>query len=254
MRLPGRELVTIAAGFHCADGILLCGDTQETTDDLTKRSHPKLDIRPDYIAAHDTMPRAVFAGAGDSDYMDYLVKELWRVMQKCATVRAMIGAAKKELVRICTDVAACYHPGCGPQAKLLIGLWSTPDQIELVKTGGSLLVRHVRVEALGRGNIAANYFMNRVVNAKTAFDHAVPIGLYMIDEAKENIPGCGGNTRLVTLANDGAVTVYRQDIIKSMTKDLRQIDLIARELVALGAEDVASETFDSALKNYKWKI
>ena len=46
-----RKCVTIAAGFRCVDGIMLCADTQETLGFL-KRKHPKLDVRGAQLPVH----------------------------------------------------------------------------------------------------------------------------------------------------------------------------------------------------------
>src|SRR5947209_4867422 len=106
---------------------------------------------------------------------------------------------QKELARFYKDMTGCYHAGYMPDARLLIGLWAS-DQIELVKVSGPLLVRHVMSHAIGCGDVLATYLMNRLVYPKSSFSAAVPAALYIIDEAKGNVQGCGGDTHLITLA------------------------------------------------------
>ena len=79
-RLPRSKYVTIAAGFHCIEGIVLCADTQETVDNYIKRNVPKIAVRPQWTD-DKSIPRVVFAGAGDGDLIDSLVGKMWGVIQ-----------------------------------------------------------------------------------------------------------------------------------------------------------------------------
>jgi hypothetical protein len=54
-RLSGRSAVTIVAGFKCADGVVLCADTQETLEG-TKTYVPKLRMFPILFLVKMTTP------------------------------------------------------------------------------------------------------------------------------------------------------------------------------------------------------
>src|SRR5579872_2981153 len=101
-RHRGNAYMTIAAGFHCWDGIVLCADTQENVAEYLKRDQCKIEIRPEEsISKLSKAPRAIFAGAGYGDFIDYLVDKLWRAMASGGdTADEMIDKAEEELLRI----------------------------------------------------------------------------------------------------------------------------------------------------------
>src|SRR5438105_6063945 len=70
-RLGKRRVVTIAFGVLCADGIVLCADSQETRL-ASKVNRPKafeLDTRSDEI-------KVVLTGAGDGVFLDALKEKI----------------------------------------------------------------------------------------------------------------------------------------------------------------------------------
>ncbi len=71
-RLRKRRHVTIAIGILCSDGIILCADSQESVDEYSKISRPKvfeLNLLDDGV-------KAVLAGAGNSVFIDALRSKL----------------------------------------------------------------------------------------------------------------------------------------------------------------------------------
>src|ERR1700722_7493702 len=90
---PVRRHVTVAAGYHCDDGVVLCADTQETIPGYTKTDANKL------IAFPSDSLNLVFAGAGNNavqiDETTYEIAA--QIQEKCPAG----GADLKVVLREC---------------------------------------------------------------------------------------------------------------------------------------------------------
>src|SRR5277367_974521 len=69
-RLPRGKRVTIAAGFSCFDGIILCADTQEVIPGYTKNETDKIRQWKDNGLCIAT------AGSGDSELIEALSQRI----------------------------------------------------------------------------------------------------------------------------------------------------------------------------------
>ena len=69
-RLPRSKRLTIAAGFPCKDGLVMCADTQEIIPGYVKTDTEKMRV------IEGTQFNMVFAGAGDADLIDMTVQEM----------------------------------------------------------------------------------------------------------------------------------------------------------------------------------
>lgn len=260
-RLPTRNAMTIIAGFHCIDGIVICADTLEGLGDYLKGDKAKIEVRPYWPSWEmDRRCCAIFAGAGNGDFIDYLVDKLWSAMEGESTIDGMVKAAENELISQYQKFVPIYPSGM-PEAEFLIGLWAKVEEtegvplppgeaLEIVRIRGPIINRGISLDAIGFGWVIAKYIASRLLWPKTSFDMAIPIALYMIDEAKEHVRECGGDTNVVTVDNYGKVVVYSQDEIRQRTKHFREVDYWARQIVGLALnENLSDEQYRALLKN-----
>jgi hypothetical protein len=250
-RKAERQFMTIGIAWICDfDGIVLSADTLEVVDEYLKRSQPKIAIRPHDIPFKSTIPRAVFVGAGDCNLIDSLVDKLWSVMADKNSVDEMVYAAEEKLLKTYSEWTPLYPSGV-PGVNLLVGVWARPHELELIRISGPVLNRKIYFDSIGCGKYFSGYIAKRLLRPKISFKDAIPIAIYMIDEAKANVLGCGGNTQVVALSNEGEVTCFSQDSIEEKTKQLRHADLYARRLVDLAIrEDMSDEHFDTLSKQW----
>src|SRR5208283_4198127 len=147
--------VTIASGFKCRDGIVICADTLETVGDYGKRQQSKIVIKP---APNPTLlvaltveelrkgsaptptivgPRciAVFAGAGESDFIDKLVEHLWTQIESATSYADRIAAIEEGTIEFHQRYWPVYPSDQRPEAHVLVALW-TPQRNGLLKIIG----------------------------------------------------------------------------------------------------------------------
>jgi hypothetical protein len=254
-----KKRMTIAAAFQCWDGIVLCADTQETYGGI-KRKVSKLEVRGTDAYSplgstpfmRPTSPCAVFAGStDDGDFLDALIEKLWRAMEKKGAdgLEAMIEAAEDELILQWQRFIPVLPKGV-PETNILMGVWAAPYKFELVKMIGPVLKRNIALDSIGCGDVLATYLINRLLYPKSGVTQAIPIGIYMVDQAREHIEGCGGDIHLVVVGELGGVQKYSSQDMRAETARLQELDLIAREIVGLSMEPHNSEfSFDLLLED-----
>jgi hypothetical protein len=246
-RFPRRAAVTIVAGFRCVDGIVICSDTQENMSGYIKRDVPKIEVRE---AEATDGPRAIFAGSGDGGFVDYLVDKLWDAMKSSTSVSEMTEAAEKEILTRYTELTPAYPSGL-PDAELLVSLWASPHEMDLIKINGPVVNRGCNLEAIGYGWVIATYIAERLLWIKTYLADAVPIAIYMIEQAKRHVSECGGETLVTTLSSiDGKILTFDKECMKDYEQRIEIADERAREIVGLALNDrISDEQFDLLLED-----
>jgi hypothetical protein len=234
------------------DGIVLCADSQESVGQYIKRNQPKLEVRPRFGHMPDTrIPCAVFAGSGDGDFIDFLVDRMWDAMDAVVaadkTSANMIAAADHALDEQYQRLAHLFPDGM-PSAQFLVAVWGSHHDCEMVKITGPLLKRRVIQETIGFGNLLGTYISNRMLGNKVLIEQAMPVATYLIDQVREHVAECGGETHVVTLTFDGKLTRFNQFEMKDRSERLARIDEIARRMVAIAAlEDTPDELFEQSM-------
>jgi hypothetical protein len=184
-------------------------------------------------------------------------------MRVKSSIDEMVEASERELIEQYGKLVPLYPPGI-PDAQFLVALWASsqepPDpniplppgeNLELLKMTGPIITRRITLESIGFGWVIATYIANRLLWPKTRLSDAVPIAIYMIDEAKQHVKECGGDTHVVTLDERGEVISYSQEEIKERTKHFRAMDFFARQIVGLAMKDTLNdESYDALLADY----
>jgi hypothetical protein len=143
---PRSTAVTIAAGFKCTDGVVLCADTQETVGDYKKRNAVKITVKPGVNPVPvikeprrigdprppeelDPNPELIvgFAGAGDSSFLEKLVDKAWSRISQAATFEERCATLEAGVVEFYEKFWPIYPDSMKPDASLLVGLWSPSE-------------------------------------------------------------------------------------------------------------------------------
>lgn len=196
----GRKVVTIAAGFVCKDGIVLCADSQETVNDYLKVSVPKVEIRPAGRIASRKGLFAVFVGAGHAALIDKLIDEMWEAAERLRggfreTVAAMKKANRdyyKELKEVFRDRDPEY-----PRVEIIFAV-SLKREVALFKATGPVINRVRNYEVAGIGDILARYICDRGARIhEMTVSRAIIISLYILNQTESYVEGCGGQGQIV---------------------------------------------------------
>jgi hypothetical protein len=197
MRLPRGKRLTIAAGFPCKDGLVICADTQETIPGYVKTDTEKMRV------IQSPLFNMVFAGAGDSDLIEMTVQEM-----DIALTRDKVSAEwdiRKTLKTVLLDV---FHnhilpdPDILPEDRpeLLIALQYDAATL-LYKTKGTKFRQLYSAECVGRGVILAKSLTAQLFDSGMPLSQGSLVALYVLRQTKRWVDGCGGNSDVLLLSD-----------------------------------------------------
>jgi hypothetical protein len=216
--------MTIAAGFLCRDGIVICADTQETYGDLLKINAPKIILKPGNMAASPR--RAVFAGAGHGPLIDKLAEVAWATVQAlpssaelevvAATIEASIKETHEEFGRI-------FQSGQMPQAELIYGI-NCSGRMGLYRAIGPIVNPIDNHACIGIGQYLADYITDRMALQMADSAWSELLSIYLLEQAKEYISGCGGESHVVTIRPNGSLVMMDRMDVSLIGNHLKQLD------------------------------
>lgn len=188
--------MTIAAGFSCSDGVLLCADT-EHTGWTAKSHHSKVD--------HFEVPggKVCFALAGASTLA-------WCAIQKCK--KRLHADASSDLIADLESILddeyrrnVLGHPNFNSlDYSLLVSVWTQNEGARLFATTATAMTQVREFHCIGIGGELASYLI-RSGFQNLSLKSATALAAYTLGSVKDSISGCGGMSIYVLLRNDGSV-------------------------------------------------
>ena len=236
--------MTIAAGFVCQDGVVLCADT-EITAWQSKSHESKIDF------VEFDCGKAAFTYAGHVRFANCAI-------QKCKR-RLLAGGIENVLAEMEGILDQEYrrnvlsHPDQATNGSLdyeiLIGLVSEGDRARLYVSSQTAVQEITSWAPIGIGCDLARHLIQHGPSTVTG---AVKVAAYALSEIKESAPGCGGMSIYMILQNDGrhgVVTSIHDGPCKQLQDFARTYDFVTRELLMqLANEDATDEHCEQYLR------
>ncbi|HET8888079.1 MAG TPA: hypothetical protein VFQ41_04180 [Candidatus Angelobacter sp.] len=246
--------MTIAAGYHCYEGIVLCADTEETVQEYIKHDVPKIFRFPDAWDYKPELNCALFAGAGDGPLIESLALKMWKGTKslKDASLDDMVTAFEDVLFKEYQRLVPAYQKDSMPQAHFMVAIRSAAHKdLELIRITGPVIERQLPYGAIGYGLTLHTYLASRFLYPKTGLNFTANVMTYMIDQVKTHVTNCGGNTDLYMLDYEGKVKVESQQDTQRRTDMLREIDTVARYIAGLAMNpSTTRETAQPIIEHY----
>lgn len=234
--------MTIAAGFQCADGVVLCADSQETTLAGFRRAVVKVEWRPKTPQTGDKC-RVIFSGAGDSVFIDRLITEMWRAVDGMdgtpEEISQRMESAATTYTKRCWGVYPAGHRIL-PEAQLLFGIW-TPKGLGLFKADGHIVNAVTRYETIGCGGPLANYICDPAVEPAYLAQNwrirpVIMLAAFMLEQVKQHVEGCGGESHIAVLHMDGRIELIPPLMTGTIGTHLVNCEKVVRPLVSASAD------------------
>lgn len=244
--------MTIAAGFKCKDGVVLCADTQEVTQGYLKTHVPKLIVRPEYGSGIENK-HCVFAGAGDGPLIDKLIGVMWNATERSSDLLDGVSETIEEEIKgFYEELTKLYQPGDQfyPRAEIIYAL-SVGDEIGLFKATGPIVNPVTRYETVGSGEILAKYISDRFFPefGLPTTRQAVNLALYALQQCTEYAEGCGGDSHVVVMRG-GEVPVQMGGMrVLGATFNLRDLEASLHRLyLAVPDMELTAEEFTKEIQ------
>ena len=220
--------MTIAAGFTCNEGLVLCADTQETISGYIKTYDGKVDLH-----VYRSLAMCV-AGTGTSDYIRAAQEQLTEDFPDCRTLQEARKEMEERLLSFfdknMTRWSGFPEPE-RPTVELLIGLAGVNWGHCLFHYSGTAF-RRTSTKAIGSGVLLANELINRYCFGSYNLDQLTSLGVYILSKVKEGVDGCGGHTHVVALRKGRDFALMEDRDIESMEKRFATVeDQLDKEFV-----------------------
>jgi 20S proteasome alpha/beta subunit len=237
MRLPERRAVTIVAGFKCVDGIVLCADTEETIGDVSKRHVPKLRLEPRNGSSKPTPNLAVaFCGStNNGPFMDKIINLSWEAAVNTTSLAKACTAIQESIENTYKHFGRIYQNGYLPDAELIYGV-KMQGTTKLFHALGPVVNEKERYYTSGAGCHLADFLASRLYTDTLNTRQSIILAAYILFQAKEHVPGCGGDSHIAVLEDGGLHRMIDIGKIEGVTHILRIADREIGKLIFTAAD------------------
>jgi 20S proteasome alpha/beta subunit len=251
-RFPIGKLMTIAAGFYCTDGLVLCADTQETIVGYSKVNTQKM------TQVSTEFYNVVFTGAGDSGLIDMTVQ----LMDQALTSRKP--SAGWEIEKVLRDsLIGTFNAHIAPWSQfpaedrpavpdLLIGL-QFPTAALLYRASGTTFRSVRESQCVGTGVVLANSLIAKLFDYQMSIAQGWLIALYILHQAKTWVDGCGGNSDILLLSNsDRKITRIPTADVTQMEQHFADFDVYLRPvLLSVADRKMSQKQVDDRINEFR---
>jgi len=201
--------VTIVLGIKTPQGVVLSADTQESYAGSHKVNRPKLVYKAEDNLCGLSVGMAI-AGAGFGPSIDKLATGMWEAVQDatnldeaCSKVEAEIGGHYLHYRKLMAldDDELIYGIGASGTTKLFHA-WGP-------------IVNEITVKASGSGQPVADFLLRHFKNTMH-ITNAMAWAVYILYSAKEHADGCGGDTHVAIIQDNGKNCLLESEHIRAM--------------------------------------
>lgn len=224
-RTSERKAVTVALGFNCGDGIVMCSDQQITSKGWHKYYESKMYAISGF---GDQEPyTAMLTYAGDP----HLAKTIYEKLAASQTGFDSTESLKSLLEGLLSEIPRDDAEG----TNFLCGFCRKPGILGLLRTSG-YSVHEVVADRIGMGDSSLlSFLFSLMVTQPIDVWHAVFMGHYIIEQAKKFVDGCGGDTDIQILRGNGrfarpdaALVEKSSEAATTIEHDMRSLLWMAR--------------------------
>jgi 20S proteasome alpha/beta subunit len=194
-----RKPVTLIAGFRCADGVVLCADTQLTYPGALK--FPESKIRR--ILASNNQIRCAFAYTGYDDFSEMCMQEISAALSNVAPTWEEIRDSIKEK---CRNIHIQYYPLYKAPYKLgleLLMAVGINDKVRLFQIRGPIVAQVSRFRCSGAGTYLGHAFSSSLYDRHMTVDEAGRMAAYVLYQAKAHVDGVDGKSQILKIRDNG---------------------------------------------------
>lgn len=240
-RLERRKYVTIAAGFVCNSGIVLCADTQEQAGYIKTTGQKIFGYKRDWC-------NAVFAGAGNADLIDSLIEQIADKLDEGHNTQKSVIAAMRSAVLEFHQNEVAYYPGDGDDRliEMLVGIKPHKERELLCKITGPAIKMVPAYAVIGTGTLV-RYIAQRLYRDDMPINHGIYASIYLLAMAKKYVSGCGESTHIFTIRSDNSMQAETVVSVMDQEMNISRFESDTRDLL-FAPSDLAGNCGNSGNK------
>jgi hypothetical protein len=199
----GARSMTIAAGFRCMDGVVLCADSQITIPGLLK--YPESKIR----MAEYLQSKPFFTFCGDMDYSKQAINHFSTAIRKAEQNRTdLLSAIETEAANLHLQYYDMYTDPADKLHLDMIVSVLVDKQRHLFKIYGPKVNAVDDFHCIGAGNYLARALTGMYRRPGESVHRTAIVCAYILSEVKKYVDGCGGDSQIICLNDDGSWTLF----------------------------------------------
>jgi 20S proteasome alpha/beta subunit len=233
-RLLRSKAVTIVLGLKTPQGVILAADTQESFAESHKVNRPKL-VHKESEANVCGLPIGfAAAGAGFGPWIDKLTTVMWDAVQDatnldegCDKIEETIKSRYQEyepLIDV-VNTEMIYGVGASGATRLFHAYGPVVNEVNL-RTSGS-------------GQPIADFLL-RHFNYGMHITNAMVMAVYVLYCAKQHADGCGGDSHIAILQNNGQSYLLDAVHVGGMERVLERTSTLADLLLMLAGNPIST--------------
>jgi hypothetical protein len=213
--------MTIAAGFVCSDGLVLCADTQYSSA-AVKVSRTKLWQAPS--------GRCAIAAAGD----EVLMKEVAETILAMVDGESTLEEAKEAIEQTMESIYTRHiDPSNDPNyvVQVLVAIHAS-DGAAIFGHSRWAATAITRAACIGTGEVLGNYVLDRLWGNEPRPSMAASIvAAHLLQVAKKHDPWCGLASEIVVLPNVGRAYLQSPRNIQNLEQFFDSVDVVLKPLL-----------------------
>jgi len=172
-----------------------------------------------------------FCGAGDNGpFIDKLVDRSWEEAQAGSSLDEVCQLIENSIKEAYREFGEIYQRGYCPHAELIYGVKLSGDS-KLFSAYGPVVTEKYEYCSGGIGCYMANFLAARMYKDYRNLHQCVILAAYILLQAKEHVEGCGGESHIAVLRNDGVSGKVDWRRVDAINKLVEYADSEAGELV-----------------------
>ncbi len=226
--------MTIAAGFLCRDGIVLCADTEQQAWAMKLHGSKMGDFE---CATGD---KVCYAYAGNTAFALSAVQKCEKRLQSTeitnvfAEIESILDREYRRNVLKhpdhATDGNLPYH--------LLLAIWKRDEKkAKLYVTAQTSIHQSTNYECIGIGDSLGHYLIRPMFNLGMKDREAMNMAAYALAMVKDYVPGCGGLSVFKILKDDGRIGTiasgFKNGTFDLIEKYAKTYDYLARRFLMM---------------------
>jgi len=251
--LGRAKSVTLAAGFSCNDGVVICADTEMSIPGFVKYPESKIRV----YSKLKTKP--VFTFAGDTNFCGMYMHRIAKTIRdnESKKLGQLEQAILDEARAIHTEYSTDDYEQC---STLIMSLWWPSIKRRYLYELSRGVANCIKgVSCCGTGVAVTTGMMRELFSAHLSTQEVTLLAIYFLAEAKAYGDGVGKDSEVIVLHNSGSIEYFREHPCSLEIKEIEEDYLILKRhlkpiLAALSNVSITPEAFADKLRDFSMLI
>lgn len=228
--------MTIAAGFNCMGGIVMCSDSKEIYPDQVKYDTDKI------VATSGEFGTFIFTGAtDDADVLNSAIQKLrekvttkefaFRRSSSNKAVPLLQDAIRDVVKEVRKESITPFPVDQQPWFQLLIGAGRRGGEDVIYKATPRTVILVDEHECVGVGLTQAKALLDRLYDSKLSRSEMEVFAIYVMRLVKKYVPDVDGYTQVVSIDNTGQLRWWSTPEVIEVEQRFAEFDDYIKEIL-----------------------